>query len=62
MIISHNQSSFPAITGLKNKIGKSKASSNRLGIRYKSGKFFETLKNQAIADEIEFQIEIVAKK
>jgi hypothetical protein len=32
------------------------------GIRYKSGKFFDNLKNQAISDSIEFNIKIVAKK
>jgi polyisoprenoid-binding protein YceI len=31
-------------------------------IRYKSGKFFDNLKDQAIADSIEFDIKIVAKK
>jgi hypothetical protein len=31
-------------------------------VRYKSGKFFDNLKDQAIADSIEFNIEIVAKK
>jgi polyisoprenoid-binding protein YceI len=31
-------------------------------VRYKSGKFFDNLKDQAIADSIEFNIKIVAKK
>jgi polyisoprenoid-binding protein YceI len=31
-------------------------------VRYKSGKFFGNLKDQAIADSIEFNIKIVAKK
>lgn len=31
-------------------------------VRYKSGKFFDNLKDQAIADDIEFNIKIVAKK
>lgn len=31
-------------------------------VRYKSGKFFDILKDQAIADSIEFNIKIVAKK
>ena len=31
-------------------------------VRYKSGKFFDNLKDQAIADSIEFHIMIVAKK
>jgi polyisoprenoid-binding protein YceI len=32
------------------------------GIRYNSGKFFDNLKDQVIADSIEFNIKIVAKK
>ena len=32
------------------------------GVRYKSGKFFDNLKDQAISDSIEFLITIVAKK
>jgi polyisoprenoid-binding protein YceI len=31
-------------------------------VRYKSGKFFDNLKDQAIADSIEFNMKIVAKK
>lgn len=31
-------------------------------VRYKSGKFFDNLKDQAIADSIEFNIKIIAKK
>jgi polyisoprenoid-binding protein YceI len=31
-------------------------------VRYNSGKFFDNLKDQAIADDIEFNIKIVAKK
>ena len=31
-------------------------------VRYKSGKFFDNLKDQAIADSIEFNIKIVAKQ
>ena len=31
-------------------------------VRYKSGKFFDNLKDQAISDSIEFNIKIVAKK
>ena len=31
-------------------------------VRYKSGKFFDNLKDQAISDPIEFNIKIVAKK
>ena len=31
-------------------------------IRYRSGKFFDNLKDQAISDNIEFNVEIVAKK
>ncbi|MDO6429417.1 YceI family protein [Flavitalea sp. BT771] len=31
-------------------------------VRYKSGKFFDNLKDQAIADSIEFNIKVVAKK
>ena len=32
------------------------------GVRYNSGKFFDNLKDEAIADSIEFNIKIVAKK
>ena len=31
-------------------------------VRYRSGKFYDNLKDQAIADSIEFHIKIVAKK
>ena len=31
-------------------------------VRYRSGKFFDNLKDQAIADSIEFNIKIVAEK
>jgi hypothetical protein len=31
-------------------------------IRYKSGKFYDNLANNAISDSIEFNIKIVAKK
>ena len=32
------------------------------GVRYNSGKFFDNLKDEAIADSIEFQVKIVARK
>ena len=32
------------------------------GIRYRSGKFYDNLADQAVSDEIEFNMKIVAKK
>lgn len=42
--------------------GKLVIDRTRWDVRYKSGKFFDNLKDQAIADSIEFNIKIVAKK
>ena len=44
---------------------KNNASANTISLhigRYKSGKFFDNLKDQAIADSIELNMKIVAKK
>jgi polyisoprenoid-binding protein YceI len=58
--------SFPAKIEIKDGIVKA---NGRLvidrtlwDVRYNSGKFFDNLKDQAIADSIEFDIKIVAKK
>jgi hypothetical protein len=32
------------------------------GIRYRSGKFYDNLADQAVSDDIEFLMKIVAKK
>jgi polyisoprenoid-binding protein YceI len=57
---------FPAKIEVKGGIvkanGKLVIDRTKWDVRYKSGKFFDNLKDQAIADSIEFQIEIVAKK
>lgn len=57
--------SFPAKIKVKEGIveanGKLVIDRTKWGIRYKSGKFFDNLKDQAIADSIEFNIKIVAK-
>ena len=57
---------FPAeieVNGaIVNAIGKLIIDRTLWGVRYKSGKFFDNLKDQAIADSIEFNIKIVAKK
>jgi polyisoprenoid-binding protein YceI len=57
---------FPAKTevkgGIVNAIGKLIIDRTKWDVRYNSGKFFDNLKDQAIADDIEFNIKIVAKK
>lgn len=57
--------SFPAKVEIKDGIvkanGKLVIDRTLWGIRYNSGKFFDNLKDQAIADSIEFNIKIVAK-
>jgi polyisoprenoid-binding protein YceI len=57
---------FPAEIEVKgaivNATGKLIIDRTLWGVRYKSGKFFDNLKDQAIADSIEFNIKIVAKK
>ena len=58
--------SFPAKIEVKDGIvkasGKLVIDRTKWDVRYKSGKFFDNLKDQAIADDIEFNIKIVAKK
>jgi len=58
--------SFPAKIEVKNGIvkatGKLVIDRTKWGVRYGSGKFFDNLKNEAISDNIEFNIKIVAKK
>ncbi|MES2371435.1 MAG: YceI family protein [Bacteroidota bacterium] len=58
--------SFPAKVEVKDGIVKASSKlvidRTKWDVRYKSGKFFDNLKDQAIADEIEFNIKIVAKK
>ncbi|RDC58249.1 YceI family protein [Pedobacter chinensis] len=57
---------FPAKMEVKDGIvkanGKLVIDRTDWGIHYKSGKFFDNLKDQAISDSIEFHIMIVAKK
>jgi polyisoprenoid-binding protein YceI len=57
--------SFPAKMEIKDGIvranGRLVIDRTRWGIRYKSGKFFDNLKDEAISDSIEFNIKIVAK-
>jgi polyisoprenoid-binding protein YceI len=48
--------------GIVKASGKLVIDRTKWDVRYKSGKFFDNLKDQAISDSIEFQIEIVAKK
>ena len=57
---------FPAKMEIKDGVvkadGKLVIDRTDWGIRYKSGKFFDNLKDQTISDSIEFHIMIVAKK
>lgn len=57
---------FPANIEIKDDIvkanGKLVIDRTLWGIRYKSGKFFDNLKDEAISDSIEFNIKIVARK
>jgi polyisoprenoid-binding protein YceI len=58
--------SFPAtfetIKGIANATGKLTIDRTKWDIKYQSGKFFANLADEAIADEIEFDIKIVARK
>lgn len=58
--------SFPAKMEVKDGIvkasGKLVIDRTRWGIRYKSGKFYDFLADNSIADDIEFNMNIVAKK
>ena len=58
--------SFPAKMEVRDGIfkasGKLVIDRTKWDVRYKSGKFFDNLKDQAISDDIEFHITIVAKK
>jgi polyisoprenoid-binding protein YceI len=57
---------FPAQIEMKNgniiANGKLIIDRTKWGIRYESGKFYDNLANKAIADSVEFNIKIVAKK
>jgi polyisoprenoid-binding protein YceI len=57
---------FPAKMEVKDGIvkasGKLVIDRTKWDVRYKSGKFFDNLKDQAISDDIEFNIKIVATK
>ena len=58
--------SFPATIEVGDEIvkanGKLVIDRTLWDVRYRSGKFFDNLKDQAIADSIEFHIMIIAKK
>lgn len=64
MIISHNQSSLPTKIEVKDGIikanGKLVIDRTQWGIRYRSGKFYDNLADQAVSDDIEILIKIVA--
>lgn len=57
---------FPVKMEMKDGIvkasGKLVIDRTKWDVRYNSGKFFDNLKDQAISDNIEFNIEIIAKK
>jgi polyisoprenoid-binding protein YceI len=57
---------FPAKIEVKNGIvnanGKLIIDRTEWGIRYKSGKFYDNLADEAVSDDIEFDMKIVAKK
>lgn len=57
---------FPAKIEVKNGIvkadGKLLIDRIKWGVRYKSGKFFDGLKDQAIGDEIEFGVRVVGRR
>lgn len=57
---------FPARIEVKDGIvkasGKLVIDRTKWDVRYKSGKFFDNLKDQAISDSVEFNMKIVAKK
>lgn len=61
-----NSVTFPAKMEVKDGIvkanGKLVIDRTKWNVRYNSGKFFDNLKDQAIADDIEFNIKIVTKK
>jgi polyisoprenoid-binding protein YceI len=48
--------------GIVKASGKLVIDRTKWDVRYKSGKFFDNLKDQAISDDIEFNIKVVAKK
>ncbi|WP_192346345.1 YceI family protein [Algoriphagus sp. Y33] len=57
---------FPAVIEVKDGIvkatGKIIIDRTQWGIRYRSGKFYDNLADQAVSDNVEFQIKIVARK
>lgn len=61
-----NPATFPGKVEVKNGIvtatGKLVIDRTKWGVHYKSGQFFGTIADEAIADNIEFEMKIVAKK
>lgn len=61
-----NAVTFPAQIevkdGIVNANGKIVIDRTQWGIRYKSGKFYDNLADQAVSDEISLQMKVVAKK
>jgi polyisoprenoid-binding protein YceI len=61
-----NEVSFPAKIEVKNGIvkanGKLIIDRTDLGIRYRSGKFYDVVADQIVSDDVEFLMDIVAKK
>lgn len=57
---------FPAVIEVKDGIVKARGKiiidRTQWGIRYKSGKFYDNLADNAVSDDVEFNMEIVAKK
>ena len=61
-----NEVSFPAKIDLKDGIvkanGKLVIDRTDWGIRYRSGKFYDVVADQIVSDDVEFLMNIVAKK
>lgn len=61
-----NPVTFPATIEVKDGIAKAKGKltfdRTEWGIRYRSGKFYDNLADQAVSDDVVLLIEIVAKK
>ena len=57
---------FPAkmevMNGMVKANGKVTIDRTQWGIRYKSGKFYDNLADEAVSDDVEFEMKIVAKK
>ncbi|WP_066830037.1 YceI family protein [Rufibacter ruber] len=60
-----NEVTFPAYVGVKKDVATAKATlkfdRTKWDIKYRSGNFFENLGDKAIQDDVELQIELVAK-